>query len=388
MVVSIVYYLTLLVFTILSWGFVDANAPLPRIAALHPIIYFKTIYPTIWYTGSVGVFFIWYLWMLRNIRKALVSSKEVWFLIAGTTAILIWSYPSLSNDIFNYIATAKVTFFYKENPYIIMPIDIPNEPMLSFLHAANKVALYGPVWIILTAIPYWVGLGNLLLTLFTFKVFIAAWYLLLCYLIWIVSGKKPWALAFFALNPLVTLSTLADGHNDVVMMVLALASFMALKRRQHAIGTMLLIASILIKGATAFLLPIFLWCFYSDWKKKTIPWSRTWYAASVAMYIIFFLSPIREEIYAWYFIWPLVFLALIEKQTLLHAASYGFSFGLMLRIVPFLYTRSWSGITPIVKKIVTFVPPLVSILFFRACHPGQRAGIQLKKKTGFPLSRE
>ncbi|MEK7587381.1 MAG: hypothetical protein AAB457_01010, partial [Patescibacteria group bacterium] len=76
------------------------------------------------------------------------------------------------------------------------------------------------------------------------------------------------------------------------------------------------------------------------------------------------LSPIREEIYAWYFIWPLTFLALVDKPTILHAVSYGFSLGLMLRIVPFFYTRSWSGITPMVKRIVTFVPPLISTLLY------------------------
>jgi hypothetical protein len=62
-----------------------------------------------------------------------------------------------------------------------------------------------------------------LVTLFTFKIFVIAWYFLLCYLIWTASGKKAWPLAFFALNPLVTLSSLVDGHNDVVMMTLALA---------------------------------------------------------------------------------------------------------------------------------------------------------------------
>ncbi len=360
MAVNIFYGLTLIVFTILSWGFVDVNTPLPRITSLHPVIYFKTLYPTAWYTVTLTLLFGWYFLTLRKVKQGLLTSKHVWFLITGTVAMLVWAYPALSNDMFNYIATAKVTFLYRENPYIIMPIDIPNEPMLSFLHAANKVALYGPVWIILTAIPFMAGLGNLLLTLFVFKAFIAAWYLLLCYLIWITSGKKLWALAFFGLNPLVTISTLVDGHNDVVMMSLALGSFIALNRRRRAIGILLLAASILIKGATVFLVPLV-------FVKRASP-QRIWYWASVAMYCIFFLSPIREEIYAWYFIWPLTFLALVEKQTLLHSASYGFSFGLMLRVVPFLYTRSWSGITPMVKRLVTFVPPAVSTLIYGKTH--------------------
>lgn len=364
MVATILYYITLVFLTIPSWGFVDANALLPKIASLQPIIYFQTLYPVIWYTSTVTALFGWYFWVLYRIKKGLLTSKHIWLLIAGSIAILVWSYPALSNDIFNYIATAKVTFLYRENPYIVMPIDLPNEPSFSFLHAANKVALYGPVWIALTVIPHFLGAGNLLFTLFTFKIFVTLWYLVLCYLIWIASERKPWALAFFALNPLVMVSTLVDGHNDVVMMALALASFLFVKRRKVMEGILFLIASIFIKGATLFLVPVFIWYLFSVWKKRIVPWARVWYWASVAMYVIFFLSPIREEIYAWYFIWPLTFLALVDKSTLLHAVSYGFSFGLMLRIVPFFYTRSWSGMTPLIKKIVTFVPPAISALFY------------------------
>lgn len=358
------YILMLLLFITFSWGFVDANMPLPKISTLQPIIFFKTLYPTIWYIASVVFLFSFYVWVLYNLRRKALTSKDIWYLIFATAAILFWSFPSLSNDIFNYIATAKVAFVWNENPYLVMPIEIPNEPMLVFLHAANKVALYGPAWIVLTVIPHFLGMGNLLVTLFTFKLFIIVWYVILCYLIWIASGRKPWGLAFFALNPLVTLSTLVDGHNDVVMMALALGSFLMLKRRRFFVSLLLLLASILIKGATLFLVPMFFWNAYAIWKHKTLLWQHVWYWASIFMYLIFLLSPIREEIYAWYFIWPLTFLALVDKPTLLHAISYGFSLGLMLRIVPFYYTRSWSGVTPFVKKIVTFVPPVLSSLFY------------------------
>lgn len=364
MAIHFFYYLILIVFTILSWAFVDANATLPRITSLYPIIYFKTLYPTVWYTVTVAILFAWYFWTIYRVRKGFLTSKHVWYLIISSVAILMWAYPALSNDIFNYIATAKVTFLYRENPYIIMPIDIPNEPSFTFLHAANKVALYGPVWIALTFIPYFLGAGNLLVTLFTFKIFIIAWYIFLCYLIWVASGKKAAALAFFALNPLVTLSTLVDGHNDVMMMFLALLSFYLLEKKQYIGSVISILLSIYIKYATIFLLPVYLYSLISSTCGKRVNIKSQWVWCSIAMYLIFFLSPIREEIYAWYFIWPLTFLALIDRPTILHAASYGFSFGLMFRIAPFFYTRSWSGMTPLVKKIVTFVPPLISTLIY------------------------
>lgn len=364
MAINALYSLILIVFSVLSWGFVDPNSSLPSIPALQPVLYLQTIYPTAWYTFSIVTLFGWHAWTLHRVGKGLVGSKQVWHLIAATVLILMWAYPALSHDLFNYIATAKVTFLYRENPYIIMPIDLPNEPSFSFLHAANKVALYGPVWIALTGLPHILSFGNLFVALFTFKFFVIIWYVILCYLIWIASGKKPWPLAFFALNPLVVLSTVVDGHNDVVMMTLALVSLLFLKRRMIVTGATVLAASILIKGATIFLVPIFFWYWFAMLKKKSLQWNRMWYWASIAMYTIFFLSPLREEIYAWYFIWPLTFLAMTDNPSILHALSYGLSFGLSLRIVPFLYFRSWSGLTPLIKKIVTFVPAVLSTLFY------------------------
>ena len=144
------------------------------------------------------------------------------------------------------------------------------------------------------------------------------------------------------------------------MMALALASFLSMRRHRFVLGGLLLFGSILIKGATLILVPVFFRYLYVAWKKRTLQWQQVWYWGAVSMYVIFFLSPLREEIYAWYFIWPLTFLALMDKPSVLQTISYGFSLGLMLRIVPFLYTRSWAGITPMVKKVATFVPPFLA----------------------------
>ena len=172
-----------------------------------------------------------------------------------------------------------------------MPIDIPNEPSFAFLHAANKVALYGPVWIALTGIPHFLGMGNLLITLFTFKIFVIGWYLLLCYLIWIASGKKSWALAFFALNPLVTLSTLVDGHNDVVMMFFALSSFYLLGKKQYVGSVISLVLSVFIKYATVVLLPVYLYSLLLSTCGKRVNIKSQWVWCSIAMYLIFFFHP-------------------------------------------------------------------------------------------------
>src|SRR3989344_1423493 len=119
----ILYGVFLLLFTIFSYAFVDPN-----------LSYLKNIYSgfassnrlftTVFYISSVIIFFIFYsIFIYLGVKKK-ISMKEIFILLGVTVVILFFSYPAmLSYDIFNYVTTSKVLFFYHENPYIVMPIE-------------------------------------------------------------------------------------------------------------------------------------------------------------------------------------------------------------------------------------------------------------------------
>lgn len=364
MIFTLLYSLFLFLLTIFSWSFVGNNFPF-----MSRNVLFDFIHKTWWLTGGfycffVIVFFIFYLIILHKAQKGLIKSTYIWKIIVLTVFILLFAFPSFSYDIFNYIATAKVSFLYKENPYIVMPIEIPNEPLLSFMHAANKTALYGPIWILLTFIPHQLGFNNLLLTIYTFKVLIAFFYLALCFLIWKLSRKNVEMLIFFALNPLILIESLISSHNDVVMMFLVLVSFYLLKRKKMGFSAILYVSSIFTKFATVFLLPVYLYVFYLTVKKKNIPWGHVWFWATISMFVIFFLAPLREEIYSWYLIWPLTFVSFISNHRFIRLLVLVLSFGLLFRFAPFLFTLNWGGTTPFIKRLVTFSPPILLGLYY------------------------
>ncbi len=359
-------------FVVYSYGFVNSSSPFPHWPALEAFLFSRRLLMTAIYSFLIVFAFLLYWQILRLVKQKKLTSQAVWRLIFLTTIILFFSYPAFSYDIFNYMATARVGFLYRENPYLIMPIEISNEPMLKFMHAANKTALYGPFWILLTALPHFLGAGHLFLTIFTFKLLVIVFYFLLCWLIWQLSGHRLWTLAFFGLNPLVTVQTLVDGHNDVVMMALALAAFYLLKKRRFCLAVASLFSSILIKFATLFLLPMFIWTAWQtlpagrqECQRRKINWPVVWRWSALSMMLVFLLSPLREEIYAWYLIWPLTFAALLPASELLVAIILAFSFGLMFRLTPFLYTASWAGTTPLIKKIVSFLPPLLALAYWQ-----------------------
>lgn len=362
-IIFVLYAAFLTLFTAFSYVFIDPN-----------LSYLKNIYSdfaftnrlltTIFYISSVVIFFIFYgVFIYLGVKKKL-NIKDVFILLGITVITLFFSYPAmLSYDIFNYIATSKVLFFYRENPYLIMPIEFTGDPLLAFTHAANKIALYGPFWVLLTGIPYLFGFGSFIVTLFSFKLLVMAFYLLTISLIWKIS-KNIISVVLFTFNPLVAMETLVSGHNDIVMIFLVLFSFFLLSRKKILLGIIFFILSILIKYATILLIPVFLYAVWKIIKNKGINWAKVYYGSSLLMLVAFLLSPIREEIYPWYAIWFLSFSFLVPNRKILLYTSITFSFSLILRYTPYMLTGTYTGQTPFMKEIISLAPPILVFIYY------------------------
>lgn len=353
--IFILYSIFLVLFAIYSYAFVDPNLSYLK-SIYYGFVFSNRFLATVLYILFILIFFIFYgIFAWLGVRKKL-QFNDALLLLGITLGTLFISYPAmLSYDIFNYVATSKVLFFYSENPYIIMPIEFTGDPLLSFTHAANKIALYGPFWIVLTGIPYFLGFGNFIIALFSFKFFVAIFYLATAFLIWKMS-KNTISVILFSLNPLIAIETLISGHNDIVMMFLALFSFFLLMRKKIVFSIVFFLLSIAIKYATLFLLPLFVFLLWKSFRKKSINWEKTFYISFLFMLLAFLLSPLREEIYPWYAIWFLPFVSLLHKNKLFIFLVLAFSFGLLLRYIPFMLLGTHFGLTPIAKILVTFLP--------------------------------
>lgn len=317
------YLVLLFILTVFSYGYID-----PHLSSALPFVayYHRPVWTIIFLFLLVSLFAL-YLYFLKHHPKT-------WIIVAAA-GILVFSYPALTYDLFNYVTTAKVLYTHHENPYIVMPIEIPNEPNLAFTRAANKVALYGPVWLAITAIPHYLGGGNIWATLFAFKLMNALVYLGFAYFIY-KTTKQMTNVVFFALNPLVLIEVIMNGHNDIYMMVLALAG-----------GSVGLIASWFIKGAT---LPLILV------RKKSLVWSY-WILAAV----FFVIAPIREELYPWYAVWLVTTASLLsfEKHRFIVWFTIVLTFALELRNLPYLWMAYYEGPGPALRIVLTAVPLIV-----------------------------
>lgn len=361
------YVVVGVVFLFFSFGFIDPNFPLSThsliVSMLTPIIHL--VYQTprvaeVIYAILIVLLFILYARII--LEKNFESLKSYWKIIVAIGVIFFLSYPLLSHDIFNYILTAKVSFFYRENPYLVMPTELLGEPSLAFTRAANKFALYGPVWILATWIPHVLSLGNVLFAMCTFKLLVISSYITICVLIYKMTNDLR-RVAFFAFNPLVIIETFVSGHNDAFMMALMLLGIYLWSRTQLAtriVGWIFMFASVFVKGATIVALPLF-------YLSRTLSHEKRMLWAGVCMFGVFLLTPLREELYPWYAIWFLVFVSLlpIKKRSYVHGAAFMMSFGLMLRYLPWIGTREYGGSGPMIRTFVTAVPVVGYTLWYR-----------------------
>lgn len=349
------YFLFLIFLTVFSYLFLDPN-----------FFYFKKIYTGFAFFNRplvTSIYIILILFFFGFYSIFLKKSLNLKILIGITCVILLFSYSAmLSQDIFNYMTTAKVAFKYHENPYIVIPIEFVGDTNLLFTHAANKIALYGPFWIGLSGVPYFLGFGNFVFSLLGFKLLIVLFYLGTVWLIKNIS-KSNYSAALFALNPLVIIETLVGNHNDIAMMFFALFSFFFLMRKKILFASIFLGLSILIKYATIFLLPIFILTAIKIVKKQKVNWDKVFLYSTISMFFIFLLSTFREEIYPWYATWFLVFSFLIPQRRFLLYLSFAFSFGLLFRHVPFMLLGTHFGLTPLIKSFVTFFPAFLVLSY-------------------------
>jgi hypothetical protein len=80
------------------------------------------------------------------------------------------------------------------------------------------------------------------------------------------------------------------------------------------------------------------------------------------MFAVFLVSPLREEMYPWYFVWCLCCVVFLPKShRFLYRFTLALCFGLLLRNTPYIITRQYGGYNQIIRTVVTWMPVLLFI---------------------------
>lgn len=172
---------------------------------------------------------------------------------------LVFYFPTvLSADIFHYAMHGRMVSLYGWNPYVVGGDAMRGDPFHALAIWRDIPTQYGPLWTMLAALLTRVGGDHVLVTVLLFKTLAACGHIASAALIWGLARRLPGvaadrALVLYAWNPLLLLESAGSGHNDFVMLALALAGSAAFVSRRFILGLVLLLASAAVKYITLLL---------------------------------------------------------------------------------------------------------------------------------------
>jgi hypothetical protein len=191
----------------------------------------------------------------------------------------------------------RTLWVYGDNPMLTPPVAHADDPLYPYVLAwQGSVSAYGPVFYAM-GIPFsWLAGEDLLANVLGLKALNGIGLLLLTWLVAreaerLAPGRGVAAAVAVGWNPFIQYETMTSGHNDVLMMVFAVAALGLVTRVYVSQGLIMLGVSGLVKYTSLILVPlVFLWSWpkASDRERLTvISLAFAGALSSVMIYLIF-----------------------------------------------------------------------------------------------------
>lgn len=266
----------------------------------------------------VLLLFIFHFYFIKNEKK--FDPVKIALCIG---LLLLFSYPFLSHDFFNYMFDAKIFTFYHQNPYLKSALDFPKDHWVRFMHWTHRAYPYGPTFILLSFIPSFLGFGKFAATFLLFKGMFIGLYI---YSIYLLSKINKRHALIIATHPLIIVEGIISGHNDFIGLTLALIGIYFIFIEKNIVGRLFLLISVGIKYIT---LPLL----FISKKNKLFK-----YVSLIGLIGILYYLTFYQVIQPWYFISLFALVPLFEKE--LFALNI-FFIGLLVSYYPYIRLGGW-----------------------------------------------
>jgi hypothetical protein len=194
---------------------------------------------------------------LASVR--MLSTRTIVVAVVALHAVMLLSPPLQLTDLFNYLGYARLGALHHLNPYTHVIAAARHDPVYGLASWHHWPSPYGPAFTLLT---YPLGLVPLPVAYWVLKTATVLASLGFIALVWRCArqlGRDPrFAVLFVAANPIFLIYALGGFHNDVFMLVPAMASIsLLLDGRDRRSGAALMLA-IAVKFTMVLLLPFLL----------------------------------------------------------------------------------------------------------------------------------
>lgn len=150
-----------------------------------------------------------------------LSMRAIWITVIGLHVVFLLAPPLLSQDIFSYIAYARLGVVHDLNPYAFRPFDIPQDPVFGYAGSKDAVNVYGPFFALLSYPLAWLSVPT---AFWLLKSVAAAASLGLIYTVRriadVVDVEPRRAVVLLGLCPATLVHVVGGGHNEALVMLI------------------------------------------------------------------------------------------------------------------------------------------------------------------------
>jgi hypothetical protein len=196
------------------------------------------------------------------VGAAQIRPRTVGAAIVGAHILFALAPPLLSQDVFSYIAYARLDVVHDLNPYLHSPSDAPQDSVFPFAGSKDFTSVYGPLFTVATfplaetSVPF---------AFWALKTVAALATLGVVALVWRCAqrlGRDPRLPALaVGLNPLVLVHGVGGAHNDALTVLLwmgGVAALVAARPARDAVAGALTAASGAVKASAGVVAPFML----------------------------------------------------------------------------------------------------------------------------------
>jgi hypothetical protein len=188
-----------------------------------------------WFFVCLLLAFLAYLGLVALADR--IPTRVLWSVVVGAAVLFLLAPPLLSQDVFSYIAYARLGARHGLDPYVAVPAAVPHDAVLPFVGWREAVSAYGPLFTLGT---YPLGLLGVPAALWLLKCVAAISVVGIAVIAAraaAVRGADPArAAALIALNPVVLVDVIGGAHNDALTVLLVTAAVATLGRNEIAAG--------------------------------------------------------------------------------------------------------------------------------------------------------
>ncbi len=214
---------------------------------------------------AAGLLYVMAWRTIRRLQTASASTRRLaWGIVIASAlasaAVLLFFYPLGSTDIWDYIMHGRMLGLYNANPFSQVAAQFPQDKFSWYTGWPYDTSAYGPFWEVLAALAAKVAGSGVIENVVAFKVlvglFLAASIGTVTVILRRVAPEKALTGALLlAWNPVVLYETIANGHNDIVMMFWVLVAAHMLLDRRYTFAILSLVAGALVKFIPVLFIP-------------------------------------------------------------------------------------------------------------------------------------